>query len=378
MLLLAIGVLLTAGAPAFAEPWHPITDDEILESLPIGAPSGLALETTVDTTLDQSIASARASLLLGQRYSDPRQYGYAEAMLAPWNQRTPGNPQLAVLNARIEQFRHDFDGAKERLRELLKADRDQSEAWLLLATIEQVQGDFAQARAACARVAGQGDLLTAITCGAGVASLTGNAQTSADLLQRQLEASANSADAIRLWAWTLLGEMHTRLGADDAAAAAFQQALRIDTEDVYARSAYADLELQRDRPQAALDLIGDRINADALLLRAAIAARRAKSPNAAGLHAAFNERVDEMSRRGDLTHRRELARAALELDDDADAALTLALDNWKVQREPADALLVLQTAVASGRKDAASEVVAFVRTNSLEDVRMAALIKDLQ
>ena len=363
--------------PALAEPWHPASDDEVVESLPTGAPSGLALAAT-NTTVEQAIASARASLMLGQRYSDPRQYGYAEAMLASWNQRLPDDQRLAVLNARIQQFRHDFDGAKQRLHQLLKINPDQTEAWLLLATIEQVEGNYAQARSACARVAARGDLLTAITCGAGVASLTGTAQTSADLLQRQLQASPNSTDAIRLWAWTLLGEMRARIGDDDAASKAFQEALRIDAEDVYARSAYADLELQRNRPQAALDLIGERTNADALLLRAAIAARRAKAPNATELHAAFSERVDEMYKRGDFTHRRELARGALALDDDADAALKLALDNWKVQREPADALLVLQTALASGHKEAAAEVIAFVQGNHLEDRRMAALIKELQ
>lgn len=370
--------MLIAPLSAFAEPWRPASDDEIIETLPIGAPSGLALESSADATLEQAIASARASLLLGQRYSDPRQYGYAEAALAPWNQRSADDARLAVLNARIQQFRHDFDGAKARLNALLETDPNQTEAWLLLATIEQVQGNLTQARAACARVAGQGDLLAAITCGAGVSSLTGNAQTSADLLLGQLQASPTSDVAIRLWAWTLLGEMRTRLGEDDAAAAAFTQALRVDAEDVYARSAYADLGLQRDQPQAALDLIGDRINADALLLRAAIAARRAKAPNAAALNAAFAERVDEMSKRGDFTHRRELARAALELDDDADAALKLALDNWKVQREPADALLVLQAALASGQKDAAAEVIAFVQSNNLEDVRIAALIGELK
>ena len=378
ILLMTIGILLSAAVPVLAEPRLPTNDEEIIESLPIGAPSGLALTTATDITLDQAIVSARASLLLGQRYSDPRQYGYAEAMLASWNQRDPTDPKLAVLNARIQQFRHDFDGAKQRLHTLLKTNPDQTEAWLLLATIEQVQGNFKPARAACARVAGQGDLLAAITCAAGVASLTGNASSTADLLQRELQASPNSADAIRLWAWTLLGEMRTRLGEYDAGAEAFQQALRIDAEDVYARSAYADLELQRDNPQAALDLIDDRTNADALLLRAAIAARRVNAPNGIELKAAFAERVDEMFKRGDFTHRRELARAALELDDDADAALKLALDNWKVQREPADALLVLQTALASDNKDAAEEVIKFVQANKLQDVRMTALIKEIQ
>lgn len=375
--LLCICMSSIVATTATAEPRRPASDDEVIETLPTGAPSGLALAPSL-TTLNDAITAARASLLLGQRYSDPRQYGYAEAMLAPWNQRRSDDPHLAVLNARIQQFRHDFDGAKERLHALLKTSPGQAEAWLLLATIEQVQGNYTQARAACSRVVGQGDLLTAITCAAGVASLTGAAQTSADLLRRQLDASPGSADAIRLWAWTVLGEMRARLGQDDAAAAAYREALTIDPEDVYARSAFADLELQRDQPKDALDLIGDRINADALLLRAAIAARRAKAPNAGELHAAFAERVDEMMKRGDFTHRRELARGALELDDDADAALKLALENWKVQREPADALLVLQTALASGHKVAAAEVVAFLQANKTEDVRMTALIEALR
>lgn len=360
-----------------ADPWLPGSDDDVIETLPTGAPSGLALADE-QTTLDGAITSARASLLLGQRYSDPRQYGYAEAMLASWNERSSDDPRLAVLNARIQQFRHDFDGAKVRLNAMLKTNPAQAEAWLLLATIEQVQGNYSQARAACSRVVGQGDLLTAITCAAGVASLTGAVQTSADLLQRQVEASPGSADAIRLWAWTVLGEMRARLDQDDAAAAAYREALNIDSEDVYARSAFADLELQRDQPQVALDLIGDRTNADALLLRAAIAARRAKAPGAGELRAAFAERVDEMIKRGDFTHRRELARGALELDDDADAALKLALDNWKVQREPADALLVLQSALASGHKSAAAEVIAFLQANHLEDARMTKLIEALR
>ncbi|MEO7916573.1 MAG: hypothetical protein ABIR16_02925 [Dokdonella sp.] len=371
-------VVVTCGSvTAVAEPWHPTRDDDVIESLPVGAPSGLA-NGRHSGTLDDAIVAARASLLLGQRYSDPRQYGYADAMLAPWIGKFPDDLRLIVLAARIQQFRHDFDGARERLQALLNRDGNQAEATLLLATIEQVQGHYPEARSACAHLAGQGDLLVAITCGAGVASLTGSAQSSADLLQRQLEAAPNAADATRLWGWTVLGEIGVRLGADDSAASAFAAALKIDPEDVYARSAYADLELSRDRPQVALDLIGDRINADALLLRAAIAARRAGAANAEELHAAFGERVDEMRRRGDLTHRRELARAALELDDDPTAALQLALDNWQVQREPADALLVLQAAVATSRNDAAAEVIAFLQSNRLEDVRMVALIEQLK
>ena len=73
ILLMTIGILLSAAVPVLAEPRLPTNDEEIIESLPIGAPSGLALTTATDITLDQAIVSASASRLLGQRYSDQRQ-----------------------------------------------------------------------------------------------------------------------------------------------------------------------------------------------------------------------------------------------------------------------------------------------------------------
>ena len=55
-------------------------------------------------------------------------------------------------------------------------------------------------------------------------------------------------------------------------------------------------------------------------------------------------------------HQRENARYELALRGDARSALALALDNWKVQREPSD-LRILAEAAAAARDAAAIDIV---------------------
>ncbi|MDQ2694168.1 MAG: hypothetical protein M3Z21_02095, partial [Pseudomonadota bacterium] len=75
---------------------------------------------------------------------------------------------------------------------------------------------------------------------------------------------------------------------------------------------------------------------------------------------------------GDL---RDQARAALHLLRRPDEALDLALRNWAVQREPWDARLVLEAALAAGNPAAAGPVLEWLKETGLEDARLAALMQ---
>jgi hypothetical protein len=67
--------------------------------------------------------------------------------------------------------------------------------------------------------------------------------------------------------------------------------------------------------------------------------------------------------RGEDLHRREHARFLLRLRNQPTEALALALDNWKVQKEPADLRLLLEAA-ATARNGAAHEAaLAWASTN---------------
>lgn len=67
------------------------------------------------------------------------------------------------------------------------------------------------------------------------------------------------------------------------------------------------------------------------------------------------------------------ARLELHLLNRPQRALKLALDNWAVQREPVDARLVLESALAADKAAAADPVLAWLIKTGLEDVRLAAL-----
>jgi polyphosphate kinase 2 (PPK2 family) len=74
--------------------------------------------------------------------------------------------------------------------------------------------------------------------------------------------------------------------------------------------------------------------------------------------------------RGDRVHLREEARFHLRLLGDAKGSLGLALENWKVQREPADARVLLEAAQAAGDAEAVRRLQETLRTQGLEDVAL--------
>lgn len=90
--------------------------------------------------------------------------------------------------------------------------------------------------------------------------------------------------------------------------------------------------------------------------------------------AALKARFDAAQLRGDTVHRREEARFALQLLDRPDQALKLALENWAVQKEPADARILLEAARAAGRDAEGEQVREFVREHRLADQRLAPLL----
>jgi hypothetical protein len=60
----------------------------------------------------------------------------------------------------------------------------------------------------------------------------------------------------------------------------------------------------------------------------------------------LGERFADSAQRGERLHLQEEARYLLELKGDARAALAAASENWKAQREPRDAAILLKSALA--------------------------------
>jgi Tfp pilus assembly protein PilF len=385
-----VGAALVASAwlvPArlWAEPYTPRDDAAVLERLPL-APLDAAARRQRELRAELAARPddvARATQLAGlyidsgRRSADPRFYGYAQSVLAPWwHEATPPVPVL-VLRATIRQHDHDFAAALNDLAAALHADPTNAQAWLTQAVVQQVRGDYTAARASCEQVLQLATPLVGVICISGVDSLSGKAETSYAALVRAFERSPNADTPTRRWALTTLAEMAARRGDAARAEAHFQAALALGPRDDYLRGAYADFLLDQERPADVRTLLADALQSDALLLRLAIAEARLAAPQRDAHVQMLRDRFAAARRRGDSVHRREEARFALELLGDVPTALALARDNWAVQREGWDARLLLAAARAAGDRDAAAPVVEFLTAQHSEDVLLQRAVAEL-
>ncbi len=376
----AIAAALLCSAPAAAAPHRPGSDDIVLERL---SPAVVALRqlrgeriASAGVTLAEALANARRYIELGQTFSDPRAYGYAQAALGPWWTMDPAPPQVLIMRARILQFRHEFDAALAQLEPALKSDQFDADAWLLFANIQQVRGNVRAARAACLKLIPIADPLVGATCAASSAALGGRSRQGEHLLAQALTEPTGASASERAWAWTTLAETRARLGEPESAEAAFKQSLTLAPDDVYTRAAYADLLLDQNRPREVRALLGaDATQADATLLRVTIAAQRNADSDAAALREALSQRFAEARARGDQTHLREQARFALVVQHDAPRALGLARSNFAVQREPADARILLECAIAVGDAQAAQPALDWLHDTGIETPQLLLLAK---
>lgn len=368
--------LVATTAPA--APFVPAEDDLVLERLPrVAVGLGTGQQAAADVgrgALSAAIARAGDLIAAGRAEGDPRYLGYAQGVLAPWWDETDPPASVRLLRARIRQARHDFAGALEDLDAVLAARPGDAHAWLLKAGIEQVQGNLAAARRSCAALHRRMAPLVVATCASRVDALTGAAGRGYRRLQGALWRAPSADPAVMQWSLGTLAELAAALGDADAAERHYREALAAGGRDVGLLARYADFLLDRGRPAEVLALLDGETRADGLLLRLALAERVTGSPAFRDHRAELAVRFEAARQRGLRAHLREAARAALHLADRPREALMLALDGWSIHREPADARIVLEAALAAGQSRAARPVAQWVQANGTEGEPLRALV----
>jgi tetratricopeptide (TPR) repeat protein len=386
-------LLLSAAAaagPVPAEPRRPASDAEVVETLPMrpGDPRSMALAVLRrdwqrdPRDLAAALAFAQASFDLVAADGDPRHLGHAQAALAPWWTLPEPPVGVRVLRALLAQFDHRFDDALADLDAALRAEPANAQAWAWRAAIQLVRADYPEAARSCEGLARHAPALVGQACRAQVQAVTGRAGSAAATLRAALQAAGPAADtAQRAWVLTRLAETEERRGERAAAEAAFRQALALGVDDVYLQAAYADFLLDAGRPAEVLALLKGRGRADVLLLRQAIAARATGDAQAGVLAAELAARFAAAKARGDSTHRKEEARFLVALGPpDPPAlrhALSLAVANFAQQREPADARVLLEAALAARDPAAAAPALRWLAESSCEGPALARLAAQL-
>ena len=339
--------------------------------------------------LRQSLARDPTNLALAtrvaQRYieearqqGDPRFVGYAQAAIGPWwSLPRPPNAVL-VLRATIRQSSHDFDAALADLAQVVKSEPGNAQAWLTRATILQVKGDYGEAAQSCQQLSRLAPAYITASCLAGVASMTGQAEAGYQLLLRTLEKNPAASDAERVWVETGLAEIATRLDRRVAAEGHFTRALRINASDPYLKGAYADFLLDAGRAREVVRLLSADARIDGLLLRLALAEQAMGAAELPGRTASLRARFDAARARGDRVHQREEARFQTYLLKQPREGLKLAQSNWVVQKEPADARVLLEAALAADEPKAAQPVIDWMNRNNVEDAALARIAQRLR
>lgn len=369
-------LLLTAGSLQ-AAPRTPTADTEVLERLPLRAGSSAQRElATLRAQARANPADADAAVRLAERYfdqamaqGDPRYVGYAEAAL----NKVAGAPSAArlAMQGQLMQYRHDFDEALRAFAAALKLDPDLAEAHAWRAAIFLVQADYAQALGECEALHKLERPVLQAGC-SGLAQAYGGQLLAGERTLGNALADAALPES-RLWLLTRLAEVAAWRGQPELAERHYRAALQLGLDDSYLLAAWCDFLLDQGRPAEVVRQLAGWEGSDPLLLRLAEAESALKLPAAAAHVQALGERFAAAGQRGDTTHRAEEARYQLKLRNDPARAVQLARANYAVQREPRDARVLLEAAIAAGDSAAAQPVLAWLRRSGFEDAQLRKL-----
>ena len=368
--LIAVALLGAVYLPrAQASPYVPSSDSVMLAELPAGTRyADLAARRLARGRLDVAVPLAQFYIQQSRLSGDLRYLGYAQAVLAPWVNQRPAAPDALVLHATVQQSRHEFSAALATLDLALRVRPNDPQALLTRATILRVLGRYREASAACEQFARSVDPRLSALCIQSLRGLNGHLDSAyAALLQLSPQGWLN---AEKSWLYSELGEMAVRLGLDADAQRWFQRDLNLAPADFYVRAAYADLLLRQGRAGEALTLLQGQESFEPLLLRIAIAQKQLHDPRLALSSARLKAAFAAETQRGEAVHRREQARFLLEVEDQPKLALAAASENWAVQREPDDVLVLVAAARAAGNPAAAEPALDFVRSEGLRDARI--------
>lgn len=362
-----------------AEPVNPRSDSEVVEVLPSGGTGSeerrlRRLWVNQPTDAVTAVSLARRYLARAREQGDPRYAGQALAVLQSWPNAKTAPDDVLLLQATVQQYLHEFDVSAGHLDLLVARRPDHAQAWLTLATVRRVQGRYAQSDAACRGLQAAGVRLESQACLAENDSLRGRTEAARSSLQ-QLLAAPRLPASTRAWLLTTLAEVEQRDGKPEAAEAGFKAALQAEPGG-YTLLTYVDFLMDNDRHGEALALLTPQPRTDAVLLRLAMAGARVKSPQADADARTVRDAMAQANLRPDArgTHAREQAMFALWVDDQPAAALALARENVRKQREPLDLLVLAHAARAAGDAAAIRETDRLRKDMGLYDQRLDALL----
>lgn len=369
-----------------AAPFRPTDDRTVLERLPTRPTDPVQRELRELRKAHEAAPGAVApALALARRYfnlaldtGDMRYVGYAEAALSAWRRPGAAPVDVLVVQAQLAQYRHEFSDALKLLDSAIALDPKHVRAFAWRAAVNMVIARYDAVRPDCTRLRELEEVLLATGCAAYLDATLGKARAAYDALAGQLKAEPGARPTLKLWTLTVLAETARRMGDAAAAEAHYRAALQLDDSDQYLLAAYSELLAHQRRWQDIVALLRKWERSDVLLLQLARAERVIGSPEAKAHAATLRARYADAALRGDGFSAQEEAWFQLEFEGDPKRALALALQNWETQKEPRDAEIMLEAALAARDPSSAKPVLEWMARTGVEDPRLAELATALR
>lgn len=314
-----------------------------------------------------SLVDARKLLATSAMTGDSRLAARADAILAKFPGKT-NSVELLRLRAFSAQHRHDFGTAVILLDQVVALEPRDGDARISRAQIHLVRGEIKLARADCAALVLGVDSGSAMLCAAALSLRLGNTTAASTFSERWL-AAIPETDPRRRFGLVLRAESASRAGDADADAW-FDQALRLQPDDVRTLGPYSRHLRASGRPAQVLRLLARAPSSDGMHLERALAAHAAGAPGAATLAQAQARRYQLAHALGSTPEMRDEAEFELVIRGDAQAALALALANFRSQRDYEDVELLRRAAAAAGKPEALAGLEAWARSQQLPATAM--------
>ncbi|MEO8809739.1 MAG: hypothetical protein ABI386_05800 [Rhodanobacter sp.] len=378
-------VLVTIAAPVRADdhrtPYLPASADVVLQQVPSSSDPRVRqfdqLRADVHrhpTDMSLTLKLADAYIGYGRSTGDARYLGRAQAVIDPWMQQKRVPVPILLTHATILQSRHFFAESRTELKSILARDPGNVQAWLTLATVAMVQGDYPAANDSCVHLANVGGDFYGQLCTAQLRALTGHARQAWVLLSLIEDPGPKAPVAVKAYVQGLLADTAKQLGNNEQAEVHFKAALQLTPGDNFLLADYGDFLLDQGRPRDVVALLKDYTQSDTSFLRLVFAEAALGSPHTQRDIDDMQARFAAMDRRGSHVYRREEAGFELYLRHDPAGALKLAEQNWTVQRAPKDMRVFLEAALAAGQPQAAQPVLDLLADSHLEDPPVNQLV----
>lgn len=378
--------VLEMSATIAAEPYRPLHHEEVLETLPSGFIKNrdelatLRQQLTADPQ-NHELASQIANryMKLGNQEGDPRYFGYARAALQAWWLQPDPPSDILRIRAKLKEKDHQYAEAQVDFAKLVQHDPHDVQSWINVVNIHRVLGDFPQAEAACEKLAAFASREAIALARAPLWASTGKAEEAYTLLSEVLPLIQRQAPTAVSWVVTVQAEIARALGREQLAEEHFLAALKEDPRNFYLLRAYADLLIDLGRAAEVPPLLQPHIADEGILLRAAIAAAQqgGDPQTAAELRNRLKDHFQEIRLRESQPHGKFESRFELELNQNPQRALDLAVANWKKQKEISDARCLLEAAVVLKDRAAAQTVVDFLTEHHTQHVVLQRLMAEL-